>query len=386
MNLKKINDSFGHLTGDEILQRVSQRLENVVRDSDFLARIGGDEFVIITDAIENKEEVYPLVKRIQQQFEQAFNVGSHEITATCSIGVAYYPDAENLDLLIKHADCAMYEAKGNPNASTCFYSDQIAAQYARAQKLESFLGSAIEKKEIYSVFQPIIHVVDENEIHVEALARWHSDLLGDISPDEFIPIAESSPAINGVTHAITQRVQSLVEIVSNNGQSIDRISINVSAHQLACQNFSKQFLTWLKHVNISPNKICIELTERQVVQNIAQCKEQFLCLKNQGVQLALDDYGSGFSSVTHLLDLPFDILKLDRQLVSYIDKNSRNQALVAGIVEMAHRLNMKVVAEGVEREKEKQKVIDLGCDYIQGFLISKPLPLHETALFYELRR
>ena len=380
---KKVNDTFGHLAGDELLKLVSERLKQVVRDSDFLARIGGDEFVIITDTLENKREVYPLVKRIQNQFDMEFNVGPHQISASASIGIAFYPEAESLDLLIKQADCAMYEAKGNPNVSACFFSEQMASQYARSQKIELNLGKAIAKREIMATFQPVINPKDETEIHVEALARWHSSNLGNISPDEFIPIAESSPAINGITQAITTRTHDLYELLRSSNMNIGKISINVSAQQLASEHFCKLFLQWLEEFNLPPDKICLELTERQFVQNIKSCKEQFTFLKSKNIQIALDDFGSGFSSFTHLLDLPFDILKLDRLLISYIDKNTRNQALVAGIVEMGHRLGMKIVAEGVERDTEKQKAIELGCDFIQGYFISKPLPLHETALFYE---
>ena len=383
---KKINDTYGHMVGDDLLQQTSERLLEVVRESDFLARIGGDEFVIITDTLSDKREVYPLVKRIQNQFDLAFNVGPHQISVSSSIGIAFYPEADSLDLLIKQADCAMYEAKGDPNSSTCFYSEQIAAQYARSQKIESHLGPAIEKRELIAIFQPVINPTNDSEIHIEALARWHSKHLGDISPDEFIPIAENTPAINGITQAVTLKARELFQTVHGNGLSIDKISINVSAHQLASEHFCKLFLQWLEESNLPPNHVCLELTERQVVQNIKLCKTQFAFLRDKGVQIALDDFGSGFSSITHLLDLPFDILKLDRILISYIDQNSRNQALVAGIIEMAHRLDMKVVAEGIEREQEKQRAIDLGCDYLQGYLISKPLPLHETALFYELRR
>lgn len=383
---KKINDTYGHLAGDNLLQQVSERLLHVVRETDFLARIGGDEFVIITDTIADKREVYPLVKRIKTQFDSAFDIGPHQLTMSSSIGIAFYPEADNLDLLIKQADCAMYEAKANPDSSTCFFSEQIAAQYARSQKIESLLGQAIEKHQLSATFQPVINLDNENEVHVEALARWHCNNLGEISPDEFIPIAENTPAISGISREMTSQAKKLFEALLHCKLNINCVSINISAMQLASKHFCRLLLQWLDEANLPPNKICLELTERQVVQNIEKCKEQFLMLKSKGIQIALDDFGSGFSSVTHLLDLPFDVLKLDRVLVSYIDQNPRNQALVAGIVEMAHRLDMKVVAEGVEREEEKQVAIDLGCDFLQGYLIAKPLSLHEAALFYELRK
>lgn len=383
---KKVNDTYGHIAGDDLLKQVSIRLKDIVRNSDFLARLGGDEFVIITDTLESKNEIYPLVKRIQDQFDFAFRIGPHEMFINTSIGIAFYPDADNLDLLIKHADCAMYEAKNNPNSSICFYSEQIARQYSRSQKIESSLSNALEGRELIAVFQPVINVNNPNEIHVEALARWHSRSLGDVSPEEFIPIAESTPVINGITQAVTGRSKDFYRSILDNGLKVDRISINVSASQIASDHFCNTFIQWLEDQNLPAKKVCLELTERQVVQNSRKCQQQFTFLRAHGIKIALDDFGSGFSSITHLLDLPFDVLKLDQILIDHIDSNSRNEALVAGIIEMAHRLDMQVVAEGIQREEEKKKMIEIGCDHLQGYHISQPLPLEEAVLFYELRK
>ena len=376
---KKINDTYGHLLGDELLKQVAVRLKLVIREADFLARIGGDEFVIITDVIEREDEVYPILQRIQDQFEKPFKVINHELQITSSIGISYYPHAENLDMLIKQADRAMYQAKENPCVSACVYTEKLAAQFARVQQIESHLVEAVENQEFTTHFQPIVGI--NNEIHIEALARWHSKELGVVSPAEFIPVAEKTPIINSITQVITSQSQQLFDKLNKSGISIERIAINVSAPQLTSEHFCKLFFNWLEEISFPAEKVCLELTERQVVQNIPVCREHFEILRKRGIQIALDDFGSGFSSITHLLDLPFDILKLDRVLIREINKNNRNQALVAGIVEMAHRLEMKVIAEGIETEEEKQKVIDLGCDYCQGYLISKPLSITDASWF-----
>ena len=382
---KKVNDTFGHMAGDELLVAVAKRLQAVVRDSDFLARMSGDEFVIITDALEKKRDAYPLVRRVQRQFDQPFHISNHHVNVSASMGVAFYPDADNLDLLIKQADCAMYEAKSSANATACFYSQKIAEQYARAQKVESLLGHAIENKEVITLFQPVINVRDADEIHVEALVRWHSSDLGDVAPNEFIPIAENTPVINEITQAITYASSRFNH--SSNSQRLDigRISINISAHQITNKNFPSLFLSWLDQVKLPYDKVCLELTERQVVDNLEQCRTQLNSLRRKGIQVALDDFGSGFSSITHLLALPFDVLKLDRLLMDRIDENERNQALVAGIIEMAHRLEMSVVAEGIERDEERGKAISLGCDYLQGFLISRPVNAHDALSYFATR-
>lgn len=380
---KKINDTYGHLAGDEMLKQVSIRLKEVVRDTDFIARIGGDEFIIMTDLLTNKNEIYPLVTRIQEQFSEDFHIGTHRVNMGTSIGVAFYPEAENLDLLIKQADCAMYEAKSHSSMSVCFYSEKIASLYARAQRVESCISHALETNEFEAAFQPIVNTDGIEEIHLESLARWESQVLGKVSPQEFIPIAEMTPAINGITEAIISECSKLVSKLKSETPLSPRISINISAKQLANNHFSRTFLSWLERYELSPESVCVELTERQVVENMASSKAHFNILRSHGIQISLDDFGSGFSSITHLLDLPFDILKLDRKLISFIDENSRNQAIIAGIVEMSHRLGMKVVAEGIERSEEKNVAEELGCDYQQGFLFSKPLAISDCIAFYK---
>ena len=379
---KKINDTYGHAAGDELLRQVSLRLEKVVRETDFLARIGGDEFVIITDLLESKHDVYPLLNRIEGVFEIAFKVGPHEIPCIPSIGVAFFPDAENLDLLMKHADCAMYEAKANPQSNTCFYSGEVEQHHARVHKIELSIASGIENNLITALFQPVRDLKDLTAVHVEVLARWHDTNLGMISPTEFIPIAEATPAINGITKAMTHCSKDFVVSMASMGHVINKISINISPTQLGSEQFSTLLMEWLEEQEIPTKMVCLELTERQVVKNFEKCKRFFDFFQSKGITIALDDFGSGYSSITHLLELPFNTLKMDRFLIDNIDTNPRNQALVAGIVEMAHRLDMTVVAEGVERKQEYDMAQQLGCDYIQGYYISRPLPIDETVLYY----
>ncbi|WP_187265477.1 EAL domain-containing protein [Reinekea thalattae] len=380
-NFKKINDSYGHLAGDTLLKQTADRLRLVVRESDFIARLGGDEFVIITDILSHKEEVFPLIQRIEEQFNYPFEIGPHQLEMKPSIGIAFYPDADNLDALIKQADFAMYEAKKNKGNNICFYSEKIAQQHYRNKDIENHLIEAIEQGELFTAFQPIVSVQPGKPVHFEALARWKSKSLGNIRPDEFIPIAESTPLINSITQVMTRNTKLLLELSKHRRQPIGSISINVSARQLTCKNFGQTFLQWLDEQNIDSQHICLELTETQAIENYQQCLDQFMFLRSQGIKISLDDFGSGFASTNHLLDLPFDIIKLDKQLIRCIDKNTRGQALVAGTIEMAHRLNMTVIAEGMENFEERQTVIDLGCDYLQGFLIAKPLSLGAAASF-----
>ncbi|MCL9783328.1 EAL domain-containing protein [Vibrio sp. S4M6] len=380
---KKVNDTYGHLTGDKLLQQVVDRISQVVRDSDFFARLGGDEFVLITDVIDEKEEVTPLIQRITQQFKSPFEIGLHKIIISASVGISFYPDETNLDRLLKQADKAMYEAKKHRHSLTCYYADKLSSELSYTQKVESCLSNAFEDNELTARFQPVINRRDSSKIYLEALVRWYSKELGVVSPGDFIPVAENTPAINDITLAVLAYVRALFSSAETRGLKVEKVAINVSAAQLADDQFCTLFLKWLKELNLPTHCICLELTERQIVQNIQKCKEQFVYLRNHGIQISLDDFGTGFSSITHLLELPFDTLKLDRVLISHIDSNTRNQALVAGIVEMAHRLDMTVVAEGIERQEERDKAIELGCDFVQGYLISQAMPVHETISFYQ---
>lgn len=387
---KKVNDTYGHVVGDKLLVEVGKRLDTVIRDSDFLARMGGDEFVIITDIIESKQDVYPLVKRILDVFQKPFEIGIHQIISPPSIGIAFLDDAnacsEDLEQLIKHADCAMYEAKEHQGAKVSFYTDRMAAQYSYNQKIESEIANGLERKEIDTWYQPVIPTSANQTIYLETLSRWHSSELGWVSPSEFIPIAELTPAINGITRIVLENTSTLLQTMDVGARKHAKMAVNVSAMQLNNDYFCDLLLEWLELYKIPTQNICLELTERQMVQNAQNCLKNIERLRNNSIEFSLDDFGTGFSSITHLLDFPLDTLKLDRMLIDRIDQNARNQALTAGIVEMAHRLDMKVVAEGVERHEEYQMAVSLGCDFIQGYYISRPLPIEETILYYQLQQ
>ena len=326
---KKVNDTYGHQIGDQLLQQVAMRLQVIVGDGDFLARVGGDEFVIVSRPLLRKREIYPLISRLRKQFEPDFYVGSHQLVVSTAIGVAFFPTASDLDLLVKHADFAMYEAKKHPNLSTLFYSNRLSEQYARLQKVESFLGAAVENHEFYSTFQPIVSVDDPSVVHLESLARWHSDELGDVRPDEFIPVSEGTPVINEITQAITEQLAQLHRMLTARGRRVHRMSINVSASQLSNPSFCQRFLQWLEANNLQPNHVCIELTERQIVDNMKQCKTQILALRHYDVEFSLDDFGSGMSSFQYLRTLPVDYLKIDGGLIQDIASDRVAREMVA---------------------------------------------------------
>lgn len=368
---KSINDNFGHAGGDELLRQVASRTRKKVRDADFLSRLGGNEFAILTDLIANKSDVYALVERLLGCFEAPFIVHDQEVAITTSIGVAFFPDADNFALLVKQADLAMQEAKCKKQ-SVCFFTSEMEALYSRALLIRTHLEHAAKNSEFHCDFQGYYSQAKDGKVYAEALARWVSPALGAVSPNEFIPVVEASPLNNHLTRSIITHCGWLAEHARVHGLKLGRININVSASQLGAASFGRQFLHWVFQAEIDPNILCLELTEREFVQNLERCAEQIKVLRQEGVQLALDDFGSGYSSITHLLALPIDILKIDRLLVADVHRNAKHQALNAGIVEMAHRLNMKVVAEGIETEEEFETLSALGCDYFQGYFFSRP--------------
>ena len=381
-NFKRVNDAFGHMFGDELLKRVAKRLSQVVRASDLLARLSGDEFVILTDILESPARVYPLVNRINDNLNEVFIIDEQEVITTPSIGVAYFPAARDIDELIRHADRAMYEAKRKLQTTTCFYTPKMAERYSRRQQIEREIPLGLEKDEFETWFQPIFFQAKPEIAHMEALMRWHSAILNWVSPGEFIPIAETSTLINSITELSIRDGAKVVRDLQEHKISIGHLAINICVMQLSNPAFCPILIRWLRNNDLSPEKICLEITERQIIQNADICATHIKNLRDFGIKFSLDDFGSGFSSITHLLDLPIDILKLDRKLIDHIDLNERNQALTAGIVEMAHRLNMQVVAEGIERTEEFEFMTDLGVDFIQGFGYAKPMHLEKVMEFF----
>lgn len=368
---KAINDSFGHAIGDQLLIQTAERLNARIRQGDLVARLGGDEFVVMTDLLDSKQEVYGLVNRIVEAFDAAFNLEKCEITCAPSVGVAFYPEALSLTLLMKQADRAMYEAKVNRHVPVCFFTRQLEQTYNRNLLVETHVVKALAAGEFAVVFQPVTGFRDTG-VHAEALLRWNSAELGIVSPNEFIPLIESGPLMNELTHLVFQRTADFIQALQRDGHDVGRININLSASQLASRPFIQRLLGWLEELQIAPDMICLELTEREMVRNTQLCNQQLAQLRALDIGIALDDFGTGYSSIKSLIDMPIDYLKLDRILVDNIDNNLRIQALTAGMIEMAHRLGIQVVAEGVERHEELDTIRRLGCDYWQGYLLSMP--------------
>jgi EAL domain-containing protein (putative c-di-GMP-specific phosphodiesterase class I) len=277
----------------------------------------------------------------------------------------------------------MYEAKhSHTENNICFFNEQMAQQFEKSNKIEQYLCHAIQKNELTVHFQPVLSV-NNDSINVEALIRWFSPELGFVPPDEFISIAECTPIINEITRTVIRHSALLLNKTSSLSKQINSVAINISATQFNHPHFHSMLTQWLNEFGLPYDKVSIELTERQLIDKAEVCNQQFQSLRSLGIKIALDDFGTGFSSLSQLLSLDMDELKLDRLLISNIDSNKRHKALVTGIIAMARELNLSIIAEGVETEKELAILKQLNVDLIQGYLIAKPMPEDDLILFLE---
>jgi len=382
---KKVNDTYGHNAGDQLLMVVADRLKSQVRENDFAARLGGDEFVILTEQLDSRKSIQPIIKRLMNAFSSPCQLDEHSVHITPSVGVAFFPDAHSLEELLQQADMAMYQAKASTKSSIYIYNKALESKFERNSQIGNQLKNALRKDELSVSFQPVSAVASPHTIYMESLIRWNSPELGIVRPDEFIDVAEKTPVINDITQQVIRYSANTVKQLKDNNLDhlLEKIAINICASQLDDENFYARFISWAQSANMPLDKVCIEITERQLIEKTQLCKLHFSKLKKMGVSIALDDFGTGYSSLTHLVELDIDILKIDRKLISNIDTNPDNAALVSGITEMAHRLGLIVIAEGIERLEEYKLLAGINCDFLQGFFIEKPLTHDAVIDFYQ---
>jgi len=376
---KEINDTFGHKKGDQLLVMVSKRIQSIVRQADMAARLGGDEFVIILHNVHEPSDVDRLASNLIETIGKKYILGKNELYITLSIGIANYPtDAENSDDLLKYADQSMYEAKKKgKNQYTYFTPDLQYASLLRMQ-IASDIHNALEKDEFELYYQPIIKL-DTGKIHkAEALIRWNHPEKGLISPNGFIHIAEESSVICDIGMWVFEQVCKQLKIWKSLISTDFQISINMSPLQLKTKEKKYQF--WINAVNnvfFSGKNIVLEITEGVLVKNEPNVNKKLLEFRDAGIQVAIDDFGTGYSSLSYLKEFDIDYLKVDQSFICNLEVGSREESLSEAIVVMAHKLDLKVIAEGIETKKQHELLKLMGCDYGQGYLFSKPLPSAE---------
>lgn len=370
-NFKDINDSLGHNVGDELLKKISSMIGEAVRSNDFVARVGGDEFVIIVEKYHSVVELSTIVERIQKYLAQTWVIQTYPVNIGSSVGIAFYPkDGDSLVSLMKNSDIAMYEAKNNGRARYHFFTQELNKRVQDSIALDKEMRKALVNDEYQLYYQPKVDIKSGAIVGVEALIRWISPS-GVIVPNIFIPLAEE----NGFIVELGEWV--VKEAIKQQGiwreKNIDVIiSINVSAKQLLEDNFIRDFKNMLEQNRVEPSKIDIEITEYLFLQNSEKNSQILQELHNFGVTISLDDFGTGYSSLSYLKRFPIDNLKIDKAFIDDCE-SVEGSVFVETIVKMGQTLNMKVVAEGVELKEQFEYLKAIGCDQYQGYYFSKPL-------------
>ncbi len=381
---KNINDSLGHPCGDELLILVARRLEGCIRQTDMVARFGGDEFAILLDAIENPSDAIRVAEKVQQEISAPFKLHNHEAVTTASIGVALstsdYAEAEDM---IRDADTAMYRAKDSGKARYEIFDTAMHTRAVTLLRLESDLRRALERNELCVYYQPIVSIAT-GELHgFEALVRWQHPERGIISPDQFIPLAEETGLI--LTLGFDVLREACKQLRTWQQQSLsDRnltMSVNLSGKQLSQADLIERVEGVLHETGIDPWQLKLEITESVVMENAELAAVTLARLRGLGVRLSIDDFGTGYSSLSYLNRFPVDILKIDRSFVSRLDQGDENVEIVKTIVTLAGNLGMQVIAEGVETEDQLQQLRRLKCQYGQGYLFSRALSATDADLF-----
>ncbi|WP_130536663.1 EAL and GGDEF domain-containing protein [Thiomicrorhabdus indica] len=378
-DFKSINDSYGHASGDLLLHQVSERLRNAFREEDLVARIGGDEFTAIVEGTTNLADIKNLCLKITNSFKKNIQIGDHQIHTQPSIGISLYPDsATTPDMLLSQADIAMYHAKKSGYKPFSFFDASMLNLTTQKATQKGRIFEALENREFCLFFQPQQNLHTSKINSFEALIRWKHPEKGLIPPDQFIPILEQTGLIIEVGHWIFDTVIELLEHWQKTHQPLYKISINVSPIQLYEQNFVQYVLERIQKSSISPQWLALEVTESVFISNMIHTRQMILELQSAGLEVHMDDFGSGYSSFSELKNLPFDVIKIDQEFIRQMDNDPRDVILVEAMISALHGLEKKIIAEGIENEKQREILKQLGCDQIQGYLLSKPKPIEEA--------
>ncbi|MCT7509714.1 EAL domain-containing protein [Aliarcobacter cryaerophilus] len=381
-HFKTINDSLGHNIGDELLQKISGILKKVLRPNDFIARVGGDEFVLIIQDYKSNLELTNIIKRVQKQLSKPWVIQTHPVETTCSIGIAIFPqDGKDQISLMKSADIAMYEAKKHGRNQYHFFTKELNDKLLKIINLNKQMRIALKNGDYQLFYQPKVCLKDSKIIGVEALIRWIDKEKGFIPPSDFIPLAEENDFIIELGDWIVE--EALNQYLDWKNKGIDIVmSINISAKQFLQNRFAENLIEKINSKKIEPNRIILELTEYILIDQNNSVYSTLRKLNEFGVSISLDDFGTGYSSLSYLKKYPIDYLKIDK---SFIDDscNSQGKVFIETIVKMGQTLNMKIVAEGVEMQEQVEYLKSISCNLYQGYYFSKPIKAKELEEFYK---
>ena len=378
---KMVNDSLGHSFGDQLLIELSRRLEQCMRATDTVARLGGDEFGMLLDGIKEPYEAICIAERVQELLRKPFDLNGHEFLTTVSIGIAFSQTGyEGPEEILRDADIAMYRAKTKGKARYEVFDAGMHEQAVEALTLERELRRAIENQEIDVYYQPIVSLTDMKVIGFEGLARWDSEILGRISPERFIPLAEETGLIINLGMLVLKKACSQVHDWHNRFPRNPKlsISVNLSTRQFRQLNLVEQVKSVLRETKLDASCLHLEVTESAIMENANDAAEMLAQLKHVGVKLSIDDFGTGYSSLNYLHRFPFDILKVDRSFVTRMGIDEESNGIIETILILAKKLKKETIAEGVETADQVRKLAGDGCDCAQGYLFSQPVVAAEA--------
>jgi len=381
-NFKTINDSFGHETGDKVLVEVARRLTSVARRADTVARLGGDEFVMLCTALRDDDDPRLLGDRVVRAVAHPFIENDVDLSITASVGIVLTGDPiADPGQLLQDADIAMYRAKDA--GKNCFqvFSPSQRARVVANHVLEVELREALEASQLFLLYQPLFSIEDHSLQGVEALVRWNHATRGVIAPIEFIPLAEERGLITRIdSFVLDEACRQLAAWLAAGGWSDEfTMAVNISGRQLVDPSFASYVAKVLAYHGLEPGRLCLEITETTLNGESGDVEATLAALSDQGVRLAIDDYGTGYSTLAHLHRLKVDILKIDRSFIEQIGRTNRDTEIIAAITAMSHALGMSVVGEGIATSEQLDELTSLECDTAQGFLFAHPLPADAIA-------
>jgi diguanylate cyclase (GGDEF)-like protein len=375
---KFVNDSMGHRAGDVLLMTIAARLRSALPDMDTVARLSGDEFVLILTEHDDEKLAPEIVQRLMEAVAQPVMLGSKEFFVTCSIGIAVYPtDGAGPDSLVEHADIAMYRAKKLGRNNFQFYTPAMNEEALERVRIESALRSALERNEFVLHYQPQVNLVTGKIVGMEALIRWQHPELGVVAPSRFISVAEETGLIVPIGAWVMRTACQQNKLWHDAGLGELRVAVNLSARQFGAPHLLADVTEVLAQTGLAADFLEIELTESLFMSDITLAVEVLHGLKSLGVKLSIDDFGTGYSSLSYLSRFPIDVLKIDRSFVSDIARDASDAAIVASIISLAHNLKLSVIAEGVETAEQLDYLFRHGCDEMQGYYFSRPLAAPE---------
>jgi len=377
-DFKKINDTLGHETGDKLLIEAAERLRNVVRSGDTVGRLGGDEFIVLLGGLTDGVDAHLVAENLLNRFKDAFRIDGRELMLTVSIGIAFFPgDGDNASELLRNADSAMYHSKELGRNTYSYFTEAMNRDVSRRLALEEQIHGALDRGEFSIVYQPQIKITSGKIMGAEALLRWFNPALGNVSPVEFIPIAEQTGLIVPLGQFVLTEALNMTAYWQKEHAPGFRMAVNLSPRQFRDPDLVKFIEEVIRQSGVTSESLELEITEGLLMNAHAYISDALTALNNLGVSIAMDDFGTGYSSLSYLRSYPFDVLKIDKSFIRDITADPAARELINATVAMAHGLNLKVIAEGVETEEQFNYLKDLGCEYAQGYLFSKPVSIDE---------